>query len=167
MEWIDYILTAIIGAGVGTLFGYLLENWRHRKEIEQARVGRILQPLRELASRLMELQSTYETHDYQLFYSRLEQVNRIIGSQIAERGLGWDIVKESKNMVENLFKLNQRHLVLSTIHLWRQRQIKEDNKESSIRLSIEYQIELFRDEQIRNLVRLLTDELGKWLREHS
>jgi len=171
MEWANYILTVVISAGIGTIFGalatHLLESRKHKQELEQARVNRILQPLRGVESRLLNLKAMYEMYNYPQFCSDLEQVSRIIKNDILEGGLGWDIVKESKSLMENLLKLIVRYLEAKAIHQWRESQIKQDDIDSINRLLNAYQIQLFNDEQIKNLVRQLTDELGNWLREHS
>jgi len=150
--------------------GVVLTLWKHRKHTQQARVSRILQPLRDIQYRLERLKVMYEephqdTHLH--FCSELDQLNQIIHNTIVGRGLSYDIRKESKSMKNRLLDLNIRCLDVKEEYRKRKSLIRSDDVDSQNRLFDEYRMQLFKDEQIKYLVYQLVYELEKWLLKHS
>jgi len=174
MEWLDYVLTVVISAIFGSLFGglsgYFLEIWKNRKEAEKTRVNRILQPLREIRPKLLALKVAYEMSDqynYERFYSDFQQVNRIITDILLKQGLDIDIGKESRSLLDFLTELNAKYHKAEETYYQTRSQIKSDDADSLNRLTDEYRRQLFKNERIKYLVYHLVDELGTWLRKHS
>ena len=174
MEWFDYVLTVVISAIFGSLFGglgaYFLETWKNRKEVEKARVNRILQPLRQIRIKLLGLKVMYETSDqnnYELFYSDFAQVNLFIKDVFLKQGLDIDIEKESKSLLDLLTELIARYLKAEETYYRTRSQIKFDDVNSLNNLFDQYRKQIFEDERFKYLVRHLVDGLEKWLREHS
>jgi len=174
MEWFDYILTVVISAIFGSLFGglggYFLETWKNRKEVEKHRVNRILQPLRQIRVKLLGIKVMYETSDqsnYELFYSDFAQANLFIKDIFLKQGLDIDIEKESRLLLDLLTQLMARYLKAEETYYKTRSQIKFDDVDSLNNLFDQYRKQIFEDQRIKYLVRRLVEELGKWLREHS
>ena len=169
MEWFEYVFTAIISLGSGAVITYIFESRKHKRELEQARVDRILRPLREMEFPLRELKVNYEMPDqynYLRFCSAFEQLDRRIDDAL-RGGLGYDIAKESKNLLDHLATLHTKYLEAKAVYHFKRSQIKSDDVDSLNRLFDEYRMQLFREEQIKNLVYSLVDELVGWLKKHA
>jgi len=146
----------------------ILGMWKHRKDLEKARVSRILQPLRDIEFRSRQLRYGYDKPDYFLdFCVHLDQLNRIIQNDMIQRGLYHDIEKESERIKDNLVQLHGRYSKITEEYHEKQRRIRSDDVASLNRLYDEYRIQLFKDEQVKKLVFQLTDELVEWLKKHS
>jgi len=173
MEWFDYVLTAVISAIFGALFGglggYFLEIWKSHKREEKSRVDRIREPLRKIGYQLQELKVTYgmsDQYNYLRFFPALEQLDQNIEA-ILKLGLSYDIAQESKSLIGNLGELHKKFLEAGAVYYFKRSQIKFDDVDSLNRLFDEYRMQLFRDEQIKNLVYSLVDELVEWLKKHA
>jgi len=156
---------------IGTVWGIIIPIWKHRKELEQARVNRILRPLRNVNFKLITLIAQYKSeynHDLILpsFYSNLEQTIQII-KKMFENGLHYDIARESKSLNDVLTELSARFLKADETYYLMRSQIRCDDKDSLNRLFDEHRMRLFRDERIRYLIYHLHDELNKWLQKHT
>jgi len=165
LDWITFSIGLI--TIVGILFGIIQPIWKHRKEVKQARVNRILQPLREIDSKLRNLELCYAISDYLHFYSDLEQLNRSIEKYIIDQRLDYDIIKESNGLVNHLMQLRLIYLKAKETYYAKRIEMSLYDTDNLNRLFDQHRMELFQDQTIKHLVDSLSDELGKWLREHS
>jgi len=152
---------------VGILFGIVQPIWKHRKEDKQARVNRILQPLREIDSSLQNLRLCYAVSDYLHFYSELDQLNLTIEKYIIDQRLDYDIIKESDTIVNQLIQLRLTYLQAKGTYHAKRIEMSLLDTESLNRLFDQHRMQLFQDQGIKHVVDSLSDELGKWLRDHS
>ena len=162
MDWITLFISTI--TIVGILFGIVQPIWKHRKEVKQARVSRILQPLREIDSRLQNLRLCYAISDYLHFYSELDQLNQSIEKYIIDQRLDYDIVKESDTIVNYLLQLRLTYLQAKGTYHAKRVEMSLLDVESPNRLFDQHRMQLFQDQQTKNLIDSLSEEVGKWLR---
>jgi len=170
MEWPEFVLTVVVSAGIGSLFGalttYFFESRKHRQELEEARMGRILQPLREIRVKLRSLTDSYKTgDDWANFCSNLGQLGNIIEDEIKRHSLDIDLSKESKSLLERLLELHKIFEEARNKFLQKDRQIHDT--ESKNRLFDEYRMQLYKDEQIKKLVNYLADQVEIFLQKHA
>ena len=162
MDWITLFISTI--TIVGILFGIVQPIWKHRKEVKQARASRILQPLREIDSRLQNLRLCYAISDYLHFYSELDQLNQSIEKYIIDQRLDYDIVKESDTIVNYLLQLRLTYLQAKGTYHAKRVEMSLLDVESPNRLFDQHRMQLFQDQQTKNLIDSLSEVVGKWLR---
>jgi len=165
LDWITFFVSSI--TIVGILFGIIQPIWKHRKEIKQARVSRILQPLRDIDSKIQNLKLCYTISDYLHFYSELEQLNLAVEKYIIDQRLDYDIIKESDSIVNRLLQIRLTYLQAKETYHAKRIEMSLYGVDTLNRLFDEHRMQLFQDQRIKHLVDSLSNELGKWLREHS
>lgn len=145
----------------------LVENAsKRRMPQEQARVDRILQPLRDLRAKLHLLMSDYNSKNYAHFFSDLKQVCKLI-DEMHTYGLDIDIDEELPAKVSiDLEKLRQKYEESRKKYEQELSKIKDDDVESRNRLFDQYRTQLLNDEEIVRVAFDLLTELEIWLREH-
>ena len=143
MDWITLFVGLI--TIVGILFGIIQPIWKHRKEVKQARVNRILQPLREIDSKIQNLKLCYAISDYLHFYSELEQLDVTIKKYIIDQRLDYDIIKESDRIVDHLMKLRLIYLQAKEAYHAKRIEMSLYDVESLNRLFDEHRMQLFQD----------------------
>jgi len=158
-------ITQIVLWILGLVATITLAVWKYRKDEEKARIGRILQPLRDIRIMLQSLVDGYKMDNCILVYYNLNQLGRIIEDPIKKRGLDIDISKESKILLDNLIELYRRYRKAE--NEFRAKDFQTHDAESRHRLFEAHRTALYKDDQIKNLANRLMDEVEKWSQKHA